>query len=116
MKRLLLVLFLFGAFAVQVNAQRDTTKQIRKYDLPVVTLSETELDEEEGQDISGVLQASKDIFVSTAAYTFGSARFKIRGYESENTSVMINGISMNDPETGRAYWSVWGGLNDVTRE
>ncbi len=116
MKRLLFILLLFGVMTFQVNAQKDTTKHRREYNIPIVTLSETELDEEEGQDISGLLQASKDIFVSTAGFTFGAARFKIRGYESENTSVMINGIGMNDPETGRAYWSVWGGLNDVTRD
>ena len=28
---------------------------------------------------------------------------------------MMNGLTLNDPETGRAIWAYWGGLNDITR-
>lgn len=86
-------------------------------DLPVVELSETELSEgSQSQDISGLLQSSNDVFTSTAGFVFGPARFRMRGYDSENTVVSINGANMNDVESGRAYWSAWGGLNDATRE
>ena len=86
-------------------------------DLPVIELSETELSEgDQSQDVSGLLQSSSDVFVSTAGYVFGPARFRMRGYDSENTKVSINGANMNDVESGRAYWSSWGGLNDATRE
>lgn len=98
-----------------VMAQIDTI-QANQVDIPVVTISSSELEGDlQTQDISGLLGASKDIFVSTAGYTFGSARFRIRGYDSEYTSVLINGVKMNDMQTGRAYWSSWGGLNDATR-
>ncbi|MDD2322572.1 MAG: TonB-dependent receptor plug domain-containing protein [Bacteroidales bacterium] len=98
-----------------IRAQQDTAKP-KQADIPVITISASELEEDEqSQDISGLLSASDDIFVSTAGYTFGSARFRIRGYDSEYTTVMINGVPMNDMETGRAYWSSWGGLNDATR-
>jgi len=101
-----------------LKAQTDTTQAGTPGPgaLPVVTLSAAELEgDQESQDISGLLQSSRDIFVSTAGYTLSSARFRIRGYDSENTLVMINGVPVNDPESGRAYWSSWGGLNDVTR-
>lgn len=109
------LLFLLGA---PIYAQSDTiadtlTGHSR---LPVVTLSATELEgDQESQDISGLLQSSRDVFISTAGYTLSSARFRVRGYDSENTTVLINGVPVNDPESGRAYWSSWGGLNDVTR-
>lgn len=80
----------------------------------LITASDLENDEQT-QDISGLLQSSRDIFVSTAGYTFGQTRFKIRGYNTENSIVMLNGIPLNDRESGRAYWSAWGGLNDATR-
>ncbi len=64
---------------------------------------------------SALLQSSRDIFVSRAGYTFGPARFKIRGYDSEYTSILINGVEFNDGESGRAYWATWGGLNDAVR-
>jgi hypothetical protein len=85
--------------------------------IPTIFLNEQELEasDNESQDISGILSASRDVFVNTAAFTLGQARFRMRGYDSENTSLIMNGIEMNDPENGRTFWSVWGGLNDVTR-
>ncbi|MBE9481992.1 MAG: TonB-dependent receptor plug domain-containing protein [Bacteroidetes bacterium] len=114
---ILAFLFLF-IFIGKTIAQKDTIPEGEKeiIKLPVFTLSDTDLDGyDESQDISGLLQSSRDIFVSTAGYTFGSARYRIRGYGSENFSVLINGIPVNDVESGRAYWSSWGGLNDALR-
>jgi len=84
-------------------------------ELPVVTLEESDLEDDGIQNASGVLQASDDVFSQEAAYNFGAARFRVRGYESENSAVFFNGIDMNDLETGRANYSDWGGLNDVER-
>jgi hypothetical protein len=93
----------------------DTSKVTMENRLPVFSM-DSESDTDFGsQDIAGLLQSSRDIFTSTAGFNFGQARFRIRGYGSENTTVFINGIPMNDMETGRAIWSSWGGLNDVTR-
>ena len=65
--------------------------------------------------VTGLLQSSKDVFLRTAAFNFGPARFKIRGYDSREGAVLINGIKMNKVQTGRPQWSNWGGLNDVLR-
>lgn len=85
-------------------------------DITQILITESDLEnEEQTQDISGLLQSSGDIFVSTAGYTFGQTRFDIRGFDTEYSTVLMNGIPLNDMETGRAYWSSWGGLNDATR-
>jgi len=84
-------------------------------EMPVVTLSESEMSGEGEQMISGLLNSSEDIFVSTAAYKFGIARFKMRGYDSKYSEIFMNGIPMNDVESGWPVWSDWGGLNDATR-
>ncbi|TVR41109.1 MAG: TonB-dependent receptor [Bacteroidia bacterium] len=90
--------------------------EMRERDIPILTISIDDLEGDgESHDISSLLQGSRDIYVNTAGFNFGSARYRIRGYDSENTTVMINHIPVNDPETGRAFFSVWGGLNDVTR-
>jgi hypothetical protein len=84
--------------------------------IPIMIISESDLDSDEPtQNISGLLQSSQDVYISTAGYTFGQTRFRIRGYDSENMTVLIGGVPLNDMETGRAYWSAWGGLNDITR-
>lgn len=96
-------------------ARPDTTVQAQPQ-LPIYTITADDLDSELGsQDISGILQSSRDVFTATAGFNFGSARFRIRGYDSENTLVTINGVLVNDLETGWAQWSSWAGLNDVTR-
>jgi len=84
-------------------------------DVPVISLSLDDEASESGGNISGLLNSSSDIFVSTAGYKFGPARFRMRGYDSRYTQVMVNGIEMNDMERGRPIWAIWGGLNDVTR-
>lgn len=84
-------------------------------EIPVVVIEDSELDDESSQSMSGLLHSSGDIFSSVAAYTFGPARFRVRGYESENSYVYMNGIKMNDLENGQPYWYEWGGLNDAVR-
>lgn len=82
----------------------------------VFTVTADDLDAElESQDISGLLQSARDVFTSTAGFNFGSARYRIRGYQSSHTRVSLNGIMVNDLESGWAQWFRWGGLNDVTR-
>jgi hypothetical protein len=109
---------ILSLFITHVFAQENDTVNVKqdKSDFPQITVLPQDLESDnQVNDISGLLQSSQDIFVSTAGFTFGQTRFKIRGYDSENTSVLMNGVQLNDLETGGAYWSSWGGLNDVTR-
>lgn len=72
--------------------------------------------DEEGvssQNISGVLNASRDPYLSAAAFNFGNFRYQIRGYNRNQLEVYLNGLQMNDVEIGTAFWGQWGGLNDV---
>ncbi len=86
-------------------------------DLFTITLSDDELnDDTSGSDnISGLLSSSRDVFQRTAAFEFSSSFFRVRGLDSDNGSVLVNGIEMNKFDTGRPQWSNWGGLNDVMR-
>jgi len=106
-------------FYGQVSETPPDTNKVPKPEVeyvPTVSLTESELDESaQGQDVSSLLQSSRDIYTSLAGYNFGQARFRLRGYSAENTSVMMNGIELNDQETGRPTFYTWGGLNDVTR-
>ena len=84
----------------------------------IIELSNDELDggdEDLQTNISGILHGSKDIFLSTAGYTFGPMRFRVRGYDNKYSNLHMNGIQTNDMESGRAVWAYWGGLNDAVR-
>jgi len=87
-------------------------------DIYTITLSDDELNDDTSggaDNISGLLQSSQDVFQRTAAFEFSSSFFNVRGLDSENGSVLINGIEMNKMYNGRPQWSNWGGLNDVVR-
>ncbi|MEP5340099.1 MAG: TonB-dependent receptor [Algibacter sp.] len=86
-------------------------------DLFTITLSDDELDGDESGygNISGLLSSSLDVFQRTAAFEFSSSFFRVRGLDSDNSSVLINGIEMNKLYNGRPQWSNWGGMNDVLR-
>src|SRR5690606_19934316 len=83
----------------------------------IISLSDEQLDEDEGTsfNVSGLLQASKDVFLNAASYDFSATFFRPRGYDSEDGKVLINGLEMNKLYNGRPQWSNWGGLNDVQR-
>ncbi len=82
----------------------------------LITLTDSDLLEDEMSALtSGMLQASRDVFLNRAAFDFGQAFFRVRGYGSENGQVLLNGIPMNKMLNGRPQWNNWGGLNDVTR-
>jgi hypothetical protein len=79
-------------------------------------IDETQSDEDDqDEDISSLLSASRDLFVASAAFNWGPLRFNQRGYESGMTNVLVNGFLVNDTENGRVNWNVMSGLNDVTR-
>ncbi|MGJ8591634.1 MAG: carboxypeptidase-like regulatory domain-containing protein [Aquaticitalea sp.] len=86
-------------------------------ELFTITLSDDELNDDTGgaDNISGLLAASQDVFQRTAAFEFSSSFFRVRGLDSDNAKVFINGIEMNKQDTGRPEWGNWGGLNDVVR-
>ena len=105
---------------VFVVAQTDTSKtnadSSEVKNNPVFSLSADDLESDaQNQDVSSLLQSSRDVFTSIAGYNFSAARFRMRGYNSEFYKVMMGSVQMNDPETGQAIWAYWGGLNDVTR-
>jgi len=86
-------------------------------DLSLISLSDDELNDDSGaaDNIAGLLQATQDVFLRTAAFEFSSSFFSIKGLDSGNGKVLVNGIEMNKLYDGRAQWSNWGGLNDVLR-
>ena len=121
-RKLLFLLFTFGItslFSQVVNEKKEDPNDSLAAPgakLPIFSSTAGDLEADLGsQDVSGLLQSSRDVFTSVAGYNFGNARFRVRGLGSENSVVLINGIRVNDLENGWASWSNWGGLNDITR-
>ena len=112
---LLTIVLAGGASYCQVDTSAtggDTTSN----NMPIFSLSADDLESEtQNQDVSNLLQSSRDVFVAITGYNFSAARFRMRGYNSSHFNVMMNGVPMNDRERGFSIWAYWGGLNDITR-
>lgn len=115
----ILLLFTLVILAVsgntQITTEEPTDTLLTNTPVFVTTLNDGEYSSGSAGNISGLLQSSRDVFASTAGFNFSAARFRIRGYQSDKTMILLNGIPMNDLETGRGTWYRWGGLNDITR-
>ena len=116
MKKLLL-LMMAAMLVVRLSAQTADTTETQNPEVPTIMLLDSDFDESSTSvnEASTLLNSSRDVFNAIAAYNFGSFRYRVRGNDSKYSDVMINGILMNDPETGRPVFSNWGGLNDAFR-
>lgn len=89
-----------------------------KKDLYTISISDDNLNSEDDgltDNVSGLLQASRDVFLNAAAFDFSATFFRPRGLDNANGKVLINGVEMNKQFSGRPQWGNWGGLNDVQR-
>lgn len=66
------------------------------------------------QEFPEILKSTPGVYATRAGGGYGDGRINLRGFNSENVAVMINGVPVNDMENGRVYWSNWAGLGDVT--
>ncbi|MDO8971318.1 MAG: carboxypeptidase-like regulatory domain-containing protein, partial [Saprospiraceae bacterium] len=84
-------------------------------EIPTITLEEAEADFEGAGEVANLLNASRDIYQQVSGFGWGTFRFRERGYDSEHFPLFLNGVNINDPETGFAFYGEIGGLNDVLR-
>jgi iron complex outermembrane receptor protein len=87
----------------------------RKTPVAVSTIRAADIERKLGtQEFPEVLKSTPGVYATKSGGGFGDGRINLRGFNSENVAVMINGVPVNDMENGRVYWSNWAGLSDVT--
>lgn len=87
----------------------------RKTPVAVSTIKATQIETKLGtQEFPEILKSTPGVYATKSGGGFGDGRLNLRGFNSENVAVMINGVPVNDMENGRVYWSNWAGLSDVT--
>ena len=87
----------------------------RKTPVAVSTIKEAQIVERLGnQEFPEILKTTPSVYSAKGGGGFGDGRLNIRGFDTNNTAVMINGVPVNDMEGGTVYWSNWAGLSDVT--
>ncbi|SFS49486.1 Outer membrane receptor proteins, mostly Fe transport [Lutibacter maritimus] len=87
----------------------------RKTPVAVSTIKADVIENKLGsQEFPEILKSTPGVYATKSGGGFGDGRLNLRGFNSENVAVMINGVPVNDMENGRVYWSNWAGLADVT--
>ncbi len=102
---------------VGLEEVRITTSFVRDRTTPVAvsTIEPQAITEKLGnREFPEILKSTPSIYATKTGGGFGDARVYIRGFDSNNVGVLINGIPVNGMEDGKVYWSNWAGLSDVT--
>jgi iron complex outermembrane receptor protein len=67
-----------------------------------------------GAEFPELLKSTPGVTVTRSGGGYGDSRVAIRGFNSANVALLINGIPVNDVEAGKLFWNDWAGLADVT--
>ncbi|WP_121065750.1 TonB-dependent receptor [Maribacter vaceletii] len=113
-----------GSIILQPNAEElegvvvtgimDIAKD-RETPVAVSTIRASEIQEKLGsQELPEILKSTPSVYATKSGGGFGDGRVNVRGFDSPNIAIMVNGIPVNDMENGFVYWSNWAGLSDVT--
>ena len=87
----------------------------RKTPVAVSTIKAAQILERQGnQELVELLNTTPSVYATKGGGGFGDSQISIRGFESKNVAVMVNGMPVNDMESGTVYMSNWTGLSDVT--
>lgn len=95
----------------------DNSSSIDNLEIPTIAIEENTSSSDDdgvsGQNPNGIMVASKDPFISAIAFNFSAYYFQPRGAQRNGQEIQVNGITVNDLESGSASWSQLGGLSDV---
>lgn len=101
---------------VSINSSVISVNEESKFPTAVSTVSEQEINERMGStEFPEILNSTPGAYASMMGGGYGDGTIVMRGFGSQNTAVMINGVPVNDMENGWVYWSNWGSLNGATR-
>ena len=98
-------------------AQTDTTSVGNAANIDAaITFTEAQLGEDDDmtQNVT-IIGSNNNIYASGVGYLFSPVRFRYRAFDQKFNDVYVNGLPLNDMETGQFRYSQVGGLNNMTR-
>lgn len=116
LKLLLLTLCIATTGMAQDNVSTAEQKVASAQDESQFTFSESQLGEDDdmSQNVT-IISSNGDLYASQVGYAFSSVRFRYRALNQKYNDVYVNGMQLNDMETGQFRFSLVGGLNNQTR-
>ncbi len=95
-----------------VSAKR---AEFRKTPVAFSTVSSQDIQEvgAANQDLSMATADIPNVYATSSSGGVGDSRVSVRGFSDNNVGILINGVPVNDMESGHMYWSDWSGLAQV---
>ena len=80
------------------------------------TFTEAQLGEDDdmSQNVT-IINSNNNTYASEVGYLFSPVRFRYRAFSQKYNDVFLNGVPLNDMESGQFRYSLVGGLNQQTR-
>ncbi len=66
------------------------------------------------KDLPEMLNQLPSVYATKTGGGIGDSRINIRGFSQRNVAVLINGVPVNDMQTGWVYWSNWLNLPQIS--
>lgn len=112
MQKKLVLALVAMSYAPAVFAQSDSTNVGEA----AFTFTEAQLGEDDNmeQNVS-IVNSSSNVYASQVGYLFSPMRFRYRALNQKYNDIYINGLPVNDMESGQFRYSLVGGLNQQTR-
>jgi hypothetical protein len=116
-KKLKLVLMALCLSMTAMAQESDSLSTVGVLDEQAFTFTEAQLGEDEdmSQNVT-IINSNNNIYASQVGYLFSPVRFRYRAFSQKYNDIYINGVQMNDMETGQFRYSLVGGLNQQTRD
>lgn len=104
-----------AAFA-QNTERRLPKDDIAADDEQAFTFTEAQLGEDDdmSQNVT-IVSSNTNVYAAKVGYLFSPMRFRYRAFNQKYNDIYINGVPMNDAESGQFRYSMIGGLNAQTR-
>ena len=80
------------------------------------TFTEAQLGEDDDMSTNvTIINSNNNLYASKVGYLFSPMRYRYRAFNQKFNDVYINGVLVNDMETGQFRYSMVGGLNQQTK-
>ncbi len=100
-------------------AQSDSIEKVVNQDadvIPTIAVSSDDLSEAiTTQNVASMLASTGDIYAATLSYRLNQGGFRYRGYRSDQFTMLVNGVVINDPENGASFFNGSGAFTDLLR-
>ncbi|MBQ9672415.1 MAG: TonB-dependent receptor [Prevotella sp.] len=116
-KKLKFLVFALCFSSAAIAQEEDSLGVVGVQDEQAFTFTEAQLGEDDdmSQNVT-IVNSNNNIYASQVGYLFSPVRFRYRAFNQKYNEIFINGVPMNDMETGQFRFSLVGGLNQQTRD